>query len=93
MLTRALRGAARSADEQLAAIEKEPPAAARAAWVVSAAAAEAVRHPSVQAAAKLTATVSADVLRAAAPVGARLGKGAVALAWQVFSQRGRNGSD
>jgi hypothetical protein len=54
--------------------------------VVSAAAGEVVAHPGVQAAARLTAAVSADVLRAAAPVGARLGQGALQLAWRVISR-------
>lgn len=71
------------ADERLDDIEREPPPAARAAWAAVSKAGELAAHPSVRSAARLTASLSADFVRAAVPVGASLGQGALKLAWQA----------
>jgi hypothetical protein len=76
------------ADEQLDSVERNQPLVARAAWAVSTAAAGVASHPGVQAAARVTANVSADLVRAAVPVGEALGKGALDLAWQVRHDSG-----
>ena len=77
----------RRADEELEEMERSKPPLARAAWAVSSKAGEVAQHPGVRAAAKLTAEVSSEFVRAAAPVAVSLGKGTFSLLWKLATQK------
>jgi len=68
-------------------MERSKPPLARAAWALSSKTEEVAQHPGVRAAAKLTVEVSSEFVRAAAPVGASLGKGALSLVWQLITRK------